>query len=769
MGRTLTRPLPSVPVEQPRAQRRARLRPRPPRRPARRPRRLAAHPVDLRRPGARRPTSPPAPRGWPRRCAASASRPSRSGRPPARPRSSPSGPAPTPDAPVALVYGHHDVQPVDPPELWVHPPFEPDRRRGPRRSRAARPRRHRRQGQRRLPPARHARPPRRHRPGHPRRHRQAARSRARRSPARRTSPPCCASARDRLACDVVVVSDTGMAAPDLPSAVTSMRGLADAEITLRGPAVDLHSGSFGGAVPNPLHALAELLGDAARRAGPGHPARLLRQGPAAHRPRARADGPGALRRAGSGWPARPPPGVATGEAGLQHPGADRRPADRRGQRHVGRLHRPRPQDDHPGRGARQDHLPAGRRPAARRTSARRCAAWVDGAPARRHRGRGAHPARRRRARAPATSTRRGWTRCCRSIAQAWDGDPDDVLFTAGGRQRSRGRPGRGRSARRWSSWAPACPPTASTRRTSGCCCRCSTAARRRPPTCGGSWRRRSDSAASGACRRRRSRPRSSSATDARRCQPGGGDGVDARPAPGPRWSRTAATPPGASQRGAPATTRRATSRPSGPPSSATRGSWSRASGGISAIASRRHVGHVGDQHVDPTAQRRGQRVEQVALVAPAAAGAGCARAQRTAAGSTSAACSSTPGDGRGDGDADRAGAAAQVDDDGARPGQRDRRLDQRTRCAGGARTRPGSTAIRSPQNSAQPRSCSSGSPATRRSTRASSSAGRRAPRPAAGAPRPRRRRSRRRAAGRRRRRSAGTRTWQRGDATAAPS
>jgi acetylornithine deacetylase/succinyl-diaminopimelate desuccinylase-like protein len=57
----------------------------------------------------------------------------------------------------------------------------------------------------------------------------------------------------------VVVSDTGMAARDMPSAVVSMRGLADAEITLRGPAIDLHSGSFGGAVPNPQHALATLL------------------------------------------------------------------------------------------------------------------------------------------------------------------------------------------------------------------------------------------------------------------------------------------------------------------------------------------------------------------------------------------------------------------------------------------------------------------------------------------------------------------------------
>jgi acetylornithine deacetylase/succinyl-diaminopimelate desuccinylase-like protein len=59
--------------------------------------------------------------------------------------------------------------------------------------------------------------------------------------------------------DVIVVSDTTMWAADAPSICTGMRGMAEAEITLTGPSRDLHSGSFGGGVPNPVHALASLL------------------------------------------------------------------------------------------------------------------------------------------------------------------------------------------------------------------------------------------------------------------------------------------------------------------------------------------------------------------------------------------------------------------------------------------------------------------------------------------------------------------------------
>ncbi|MGY2081594.1 dipeptidase [Modestobacter sp. SYSU DS0657] len=161
-------------------------------------------------------------------------------------------------APVALVYGHHDVQPVDPLELWEHPPFEPTRVEGP-------------DG-----PELHARGAIDDK-GNVAFHLLGIRAHlaatGRNTPAvtvklviegeEESGSPHFAELlrqqRDRLDCDVVVVSDTGMAAPHLPSAVTSMRGLADAEITLRGPAVDLHSGSFGGAVPNPLHAMAELI------------------------------------------------------------------------------------------------------------------------------------------------------------------------------------------------------------------------------------------------------------------------------------------------------------------------------------------------------------------------------------------------------------------------------------------------------------------------------------------------------------------------------
>ncbi|MEU6991783.1 dipeptidase [Streptomyces sp. NPDC046465] len=79
--------------------------------------------------------------------------------------------------------------------------------------------------------------------------------------------------RDRIAADAVIVSDTGMWSEDTPTVCTGMRGLAECEIELRGPDQDIHSGSFGGAVPNPATEVARLVAalhdDHARVAIPG--------------------------------------------------------------------------------------------------------------------------------------------------------------------------------------------------------------------------------------------------------------------------------------------------------------------------------------------------------------------------------------------------------------------------------------------------------------------------------------------------------------------
>ena len=62
-----------------------------------------------------------------------------------------------------------------------------------------------------------------------------------------------------LACDVIVVSDTGMAAPTIPSFSYGLKGLCCFELKVSGPAMDLHSGLFGGAVNNPITALCEMI------------------------------------------------------------------------------------------------------------------------------------------------------------------------------------------------------------------------------------------------------------------------------------------------------------------------------------------------------------------------------------------------------------------------------------------------------------------------------------------------------------------------------
>jgi acetylornithine deacetylase/succinyl-diaminopimelate desuccinylase-like protein len=163
-------------------------------------------------------------------------------------------PATDPAAPVVLVYGHHDVQPVEPLDEWDSPPFEPVQRDGLLLARGSSDDK-----------------------GQVLFHALGLRAGLAASGA--AAPPVTLklliegeeesgsphfadllrARRDRLACDVIVVSDTGMWAADVPSMCVGMRGVVDAEISLRGPERDLHSGSFGGAVPNPLHVMADML------------------------------------------------------------------------------------------------------------------------------------------------------------------------------------------------------------------------------------------------------------------------------------------------------------------------------------------------------------------------------------------------------------------------------------------------------------------------------------------------------------------------------
>ncbi len=159
------------------------------------------------------------------------------------------------DAPTVLVYAHHDVQPVDPLELWHTDPFEPTVDGGVLRARGASDDK-----------------------GQLLFHLLALRAHlaatGRDTPAvhlkflvegeEESGSPHFAELlerhRERIGCDVAVVTDTGMIAPDVPSTVTGMRGMVSATVTFHGPDLDLHSGVFGGAVPNPATALARLVG-----------------------------------------------------------------------------------------------------------------------------------------------------------------------------------------------------------------------------------------------------------------------------------------------------------------------------------------------------------------------------------------------------------------------------------------------------------------------------------------------------------------------------
>jgi acetylornithine deacetylase/succinyl-diaminopimelate desuccinylase-like protein len=157
-----------------------------------------------------------------------------------------------PGAPTILVYGHYDVQPAEPLELWTSPPFEPTVRDGRLYARGSVDDK----GQLFL----HIKALEAH---------LAVRGRlpvnvivlaeGEEEVGSVHLAAFIESHAELLRCDGVVISDSAMFAPGLPSVLSSLRGLAYFQIDVQGPAQDLHSGSYGGAVVNPAMALARIL------------------------------------------------------------------------------------------------------------------------------------------------------------------------------------------------------------------------------------------------------------------------------------------------------------------------------------------------------------------------------------------------------------------------------------------------------------------------------------------------------------------------------
>jgi len=156
------------------------------------------------------------------------------------------------EAPTITVYGHHDVQPVDPLELWTSPPFEPTVRDGHLYARGASDDKGQVHFQ--LAAVRHLLAADGGLPVNLKFFVEGEEEAG--SPG---IDAFLAEHAERLACDVIFVSDTGMYAADVPSLVTAMRGLMYFQVDLRTATSDLHSGEFGGTVPNAVAALVELL------------------------------------------------------------------------------------------------------------------------------------------------------------------------------------------------------------------------------------------------------------------------------------------------------------------------------------------------------------------------------------------------------------------------------------------------------------------------------------------------------------------------------
>ncbi len=156
-----------------------------------------------------------------------------------------------PAKPTVLVYGHYDVQPADPYELWKSPPFEPEIRDGKIYARGSSDDK----GQ------------------------MYMHVKALETMIANDALPCnikfmiegeeevgskhladfVKDNRERLQADVVLISDTGIIDNENPSITVGLRGLSYMEVEVTGPKVDLHSGMFGGTVANPINVLCQMI------------------------------------------------------------------------------------------------------------------------------------------------------------------------------------------------------------------------------------------------------------------------------------------------------------------------------------------------------------------------------------------------------------------------------------------------------------------------------------------------------------------------------
>lgn len=157
-----------------------------------------------------------------------------------------------PGAPTVLIYGHYDVQPEDPIDLWTSPPFQPTVRDGKVYARGATDDK-----------------------GQFLAHVKAVQTLLKTESklplnvkfliegeeeiGSRHLTPFLEANKELLSADVLVISDSAMYAPGQPSIVYGLRGLAYIQIDLKGADSDLHSGVFGGAVPNPGFELTKIV------------------------------------------------------------------------------------------------------------------------------------------------------------------------------------------------------------------------------------------------------------------------------------------------------------------------------------------------------------------------------------------------------------------------------------------------------------------------------------------------------------------------------